>query len=206
MLDARDGQRYKTVVIANKTWMAENLNYSGDDGQGHRAYNKGWCYVSHDPDTTQHQDNSNCDNGYGRLYNWTDAMDISRDYLQQDIDDSIQYSHQGICPAGWRVPTNAEVDTLFRSQPNVMPGIMLKENGAWGSSQVTNSTGFSALPAGHRNELGYCESRGGVAEFWTSTPDLPYWAFQYRLEYDVDYINVHTYEKMFGKSLRCMKD
>lgn len=56
LIDARDGQVYKTVTIGTQTWMAENLNY--DDGNG------GHCYEL---------DNAWCEKN-GRLYPWHVAM------------------------------------------------------------------------------------------------------------------------------------
>jgi len=53
--DPRDGHKYLTVMMANKTWMAENLNHNT---------NKSWCYENN---------NSNCSK-YGRLYDWNTAM------------------------------------------------------------------------------------------------------------------------------------
>lgn len=119
MTDARDGQSYKTVKMCSYTWMAENLNYSGDDGAGGRRYDVGACYgVGEDNmdnvDTAQHQDAETCLNGYGRLYFWTDAMGVDRSYMNKLAGDLVVYPHQGICPSGWHIPDTTEWYNLLQ--------------------------------------------------------------------------------------------
>ncbi|WP_290746320.1 FISUMP domain-containing protein [Fibrobacter sp. UBA4309] len=55
MTDSRDGQVYKTIVIDNITWMAENLNFESANS---------YCY----------NDSSKYCATYGRMYTWSAAL------------------------------------------------------------------------------------------------------------------------------------
>lgn len=80
--DSRDGQVYKTVVIAGKTWMAQNLNYFSRNS---------WCYMNID---------QNCKK-YGRTYSWFAVMNGQN-----------REKSQGICISGWHVPSSDEWNLL----------------------------------------------------------------------------------------------
>ena len=82
-----NGQSYRTVDIDGKTWFAENLNYAGTGND------IGVCYLSR-PDSCAK---------YGRLYTWTEAMDIGSEY-SNTLWSGIDVNHQGVCPVGWHVP------------------------------------------------------------------------------------------------------
>ena len=131
--DSRDGHVYRTVTIGSQTWMAENLNYA--------TANSG-CY----------NDSSVYCEKFGRLYTWAGAIDsvgLANDKnfpivcgdgvecgLAHDFIKGIKKngSVQGACPAGWRLPTKADFDTLFQKVKSDYSdvGKALKSTGGWG--------------------------------------------------------------------------
>jgi len=88
--DARDGKTYNTVLIGTQCWMRENLNIGtridGSQNQTDNGTIEKYCYDDLE---------SNCDI-YGGLYQWDEAMQY---VTTQGV--------QGICPAGWHLPTDA---------------------------------------------------------------------------------------------------
>ena len=159
MTDERDGHVYRIVTVGTgdsaMTWMAENLNFSENTTDSALSIN----LKSH----------TSCPFGkaescgiLGRLYTWTAAMNISEGYK-----DSIPSAkkivpirnHQGVCPAGWHVPTMDEYLSLYHRVEEKLglskQGLALKSKAGWDDSLSADNDifGLSFVP-GYASEWG----------------------------------------------------
>ena len=194
--DLRNGQTYRTVVIApagsgySKIWMAQNLNYE----VGHS-----FCY-----------DNASDCPVFGRLYDWATAVGKT--------DAECGYSHEcnlgvgtirGICPRGWHLPSEAEWDDLSTAAGGVsVASRKLRSNsGWWNDANGTDDFGFSALPAGMRDEgSGKYYDMERVAIFWTSTEFDANLSVYVHMQYSDDRLRIQNNGKYGEYSIRCLKD
>jgi uncharacterized protein (TIGR02145 family) len=187
--DCRDNQTYKIVVIGTQTWMAENLNYAVDSS---------WCYDSSADNCTK----------YGRFYQWASAMGLSATYNSTSASGVISTPQQGVCPAGWHIPTNGEWTTLENTVGGEeVAGRALKNTRGWeDDGNGTDAYGFSALPPGYRIYNGLFYNVGYSADFWSATENATGTAY-YR---DLDYYDANVYtcdnRKDYAFSVRCLKD
>ena len=153
-----NNRTYRTVEIGGKTWFAENLHYAGESS------NIGVCYSN---------TLNNC-NIYGRLYTWTEAMNIGSEFSStmygSGIDTDVQ--HQGICPVGWRLPNYDDWSDLERAVGgSSTAGTRLKSQTGWSSGgNGTNEFGWSALPGGRR-----APPAGTSAGTFTDVNNIGYW-------------------------------
>jgi uncharacterized protein (TIGR02145 family) len=179
---------YKTVVIGEQVWMAENLDYAVDGSK---------CYTN-DDDCVK----------YGRLYDWATAMGVNSRYNSEEWGGS-DVNHRGICPSGWHIPSDDEWHTLidFVGYPS---GTKLKASVGWNSCDGvpfgTDDYGFSALPGGG---LGYLYrpfgKAGDVGYWWSATENTASSAyFRYMSCYSED--AGRSVEKGLLSSVRCLKD
>ena len=185
-LDPRDGHEYSVVQIGDQCWMAENLNYNSGTN---------WCYNNSQGD---------CDI-YGRLYDW--------------------YTAVYICPAGWHLPSDNEW-TIFETylinngygwegSGNDIAKSIASDNGWWSASSegkvgwqqlLNNSSGFTALPAGHRSISGVYFYKGAEANFWSSTQTGCMHAFIRRTSFNATSLYRENPNRTNGFSVRCVKD
>ena len=196
-LTDQEGNIYKTIVVGNQTWMAENLktskyndnsiipNVSGYGEWLTDTLGK-WCYYNNDVKFNEI---------YGKLYN---AYTI----------------HTGkLCPSGWRIPSETDWSILIDYLGGAnLAGDKMKSIGTnfWlnPNTGATNESGFSALPGGIRyweNARFYYD--GVYANWWSSSIDKARNALHYGLTNNKSTIeNAYTDKKTIGISVRCIKD
>jgi uncharacterized protein (TIGR02145 family) len=151
--DSIGGRVYNTVVIGDKKWMAENLDFKFSGlviGQGSSSSEPRANYYQNDEATYGVNGNK-----YGLLYNW-----IAVKYLED---------HKSELIPGWHVPTTSEWDALATAVGGKSTaGTKLKSTTGWSSGNGDGSYGFAAFPAG-RQRSGSFYNLGINAYFWTAT-------------------------------------
>lgn len=219
LIDA-DENYYRIVTIGTQTWMAENLNTGeilhpnisyatiGAEQTENDVIEK-YCYGN---------DDRNCDS-LGGLYTWKEMMDYT------PSDTGTIGTTQGICPAGWHVPTLAEWETLFEycggesvaGNALKATGNKLDGTGPWESDNegATDIFGFTVLPAGAygywtENEIWGFWDIEKYGEFWSShlyPEEIPVRAQHMAFRSIWDYVwKTYGIGIDHAFSVRCIKD
>ena len=184
LVDARDQKSYKTVSLGTQVWMAENLNYA-DSARTPNLKGNSWCY----------EDNSsNCEK-VGRYYTFLAAMDLDASFADDSVEYPLASVNQGICPDGWRIPSEEDWNTLvtyilatygeeanawwtssitgdvipndYYTVPYAMKSVTAWNFEAW--TDPANASGFSVIPAGHRTDKGEFVEVGERDGFWLAS-------------------------------------
>jgi len=153
----------RTVTVGAQVWMAENLNC---DVSGSKCYDN---------------DEANCAK-YGRLYDWATAMNLPDSCDSFTCASLINTKHQGICPSGWHIPSNADLDKLLRYLTDYASdttywygfpaGRHLKATIGWDNDGNGQDTyGFAALPGGYGgwNSGIYFANVGKEGYWWSAS-------------------------------------
>ena len=191
-----NNNQYQTVIIGTQVWMKENLNVTkyrngdpvlqaNEDSRWESLEEGAFCH---------YQNNEKNSKIYGKLYNWFAVND-----------------QRGLCPKGWHIPSDEEWQALAEFLGgDKAAGDKMKETGhkhwAEPNTGADNSSGFSALPAGGRDEYGQfiIDKYGG--HWWSSTEDgtIDVWVRSIYLNYGS--LLRDSYNKKSGFSVRCLKD
>lgn len=190
--DRRDDNKYKTVVIGDDTWMAENLRFAAPGS---------FCYEDLD---------TRC-RSYGRLYTWTTAMKLPADYIDNSSTGGITVEHQGICPDGWHIPTNEEWIALGQKALNMRRGgigaaLKSKEGWARGGAPISAVSKFNALPSGSRYTDGEYLELGSSTYYWTAVGgDGMGGVYWYLVNNKDEFTSAEDFDNA-AFSLRCVKN
>lgn len=201
LIDSRDGNEYSVTLIDGLYWMAENLRYDDSTSMKNLKGNS-WC----------HEDDKKCTK-YGRLYSWTAAMDLDKKFLSTYGGRDNGNNTQGVCPAGWHLPSPSEWQNLMQyvdlNNNGEGSGTSLKSTKTWDESDKvpapTNRFGFNALASGRRNNDGETFlSTGQIAFFWAAKEKDAGTAYGLQLRHDVELLQEGNFYKDHGLSVRCV--
>ena len=200
---------YSTVLIGEQCWFAENLrneSYTNGNDIASGLNDVEWTSAMSGASSVFGEgdsgcwgyspDGDSCDDSwslmeYGRLYNWHSVADP-----------------RGLCPSGWHVPSDDEWTVLADFLGGYANAPPLKSENGWavGGCSGTNETGFSALPAGYRRNLGGFYYTGYDGLFWSSTSyDLNLARIVHLYFGNIDVIRTQEW-KTAGLSVRCIQD
>jgi uncharacterized protein (TIGR02145 family) len=193
---------YRTIVIGTQNWLAENLNCNVPDSK---------CY-NNDP--------TNCAT-YGRLYDWATAMALPSSCNTSSCSSRINAKHQGVCPSGWHIPSNADWNVLMKfvnpscSNNNncADAGTKLKATSGWNDYSSSSGNGtdahyFAALPGGGGSPNGSFSSVSANGYWWSTMEDYDYaiYAYHRRIYYSSALVHWSLNDKIVFYSVRCLQD
>jgi len=182
-----DGNKYASVNVGNKCWMAANLRTTHyADG---RDITNLYEYTSFlYPSTAENV------SIYGRLYDWYDAMDATRPTKAAQV--------QGICPNGWRIPTEEDFAELSN-----MDLLTLRSTNYWIVNDGINSTDLDLRGSGMYNIItGRYEELLCKAYFWTANGTSATEAHCREASYFCNTFLDLIRNKENAFSVRCVKD
>jgi uncharacterized protein (TIGR02145 family) len=200
-----DGNVYHTITIGNQVWMVENLRttkYNDGSYIPQVTDNTTWvnlktpayCWYSNEAQYFH----TTC----GALYNWY-AVNTHK-----------------LCPKGWHVASDSDWKelemTLGMSQVEADAllwrgsdqGTQLKSTQGWyNDGNGTNSSGFTAIPAGLRDwDDGIFYWIDTYSHWWTSTEESSSLAWDRDVHYDHSQVFRYPNNKNYGMSVRCVKN
>jgi len=191
-----DNNPYNFVKIETQYWLRENLRTT------HFSNGDPIAEISSAP---------------GSEAAWTSIGAAAFSQRQSGFPDDYRNYYNGfvvvdsrnVCPTGWHVPTRSDFNILISNAGGQSAGAKaLKEagNAHWSNNtSSTNSSRFTALPAGFRNESGVLIPTG-IAIFWVyETINIPHMVGM-RLHNSSDEVSFFVQLEKEGLSVRCVKN
>lgn len=207
-----DGNVYNTVLIGEQCWMKENLKtttYKNGTSIPNVTEGSSWTNLTTGA-YVWYGNEINWKEKYGALYNWFATIDPN-----------------GLCPVGWHVPSHTEWTTLttviggtsspFGNKLKSCRQVNLTLGGYCNTSEHprweqdithygTDDYGFSTLPGGYCNNEGSFGNYGNYGHWWSSTNHSSTNSWGRTLGNGYGYVAEGNYSKLYGLSVRCLRD
>jgi uncharacterized protein (TIGR02145 family) len=158
LVDDRDGKAYATICLGGLCWMATNLDVGTQIAttvqQADPVVIQKYCY---------NDDAAMC-TAFGGLYQWDHAMQYSE-----------MEGAPGICPAGWRIPTDQEwkdLEIALGMDPVVADQDNWRGPGVGTALKPGGGSGFEA-PLSGMSVSGYSYNYPYYGYYWTSSLGSP---------------------------------
>ena len=223
------------VIIGKQTWRKCNLDV---EPVGTGVAKNSWCngdepYARYGVADEYDVADDNCEK-FGRLYDWATAMALPEKcndfHSDNDSDCIINTPHQGLCPEGFHIPTNADWNELFYFVDGILTGDTdlnsyydsptagrkLKTKKGWyhcgsvdsGTYDICEDAyGFSALPGGvyytHDDDI---INTGFTGAWWSSMERYANTAYYHIMNFENEDAYWISDFKNVGLSVRCIKD
>jgi uncharacterized protein (TIGR02145 family) len=194
-----EGPAPPTVTIGEQVWLARNLavtTFRNGDAIPRITGAEAWAAAGRAgrPAQSAYDNDEARAAREGLLYNYAAIRDS-----------------RGLCPAGFRIPTDADWNVLEATLGKDVAATRMKARSGWPLTETgapgngSDDVGFSGLPAGFRTQRGEFFLGGRVAYFWSLTELSPTTTTAHMLfDYDPTIFRI-AYDKAMGMSVRCLK-
>ena len=197
------------VTIGTQNWTTRNLDIttyrdgtpipeassSAQWAEAAAAKTGAWCH---------YEDNFVSGSTYGKLYNWYAVAGIYD--AASEANGSLRKS---LAPMGYHIPTGFELAKLTDSLGGEsVAGGKLKATTLWKdpNTDATNSSGFTGLPGGYRNEGGTFAKISESGYWWSLSIATSTTSWGRRLDFDSTATLFGTGNRGWGFSVRLISD
>jgi uncharacterized protein (TIGR02145 family) len=212
-----EGNTYNIRLIGSQVWMTENLKttkYADGSSIPLVVSSTDWGLLSPNSIAYSWYNNDISKKDlYGAYYTWAAATNGVASN-NPDMPGKVQ----GVCPTGWHLPSMPEWEVLVEylggekvaankmKEPGDLHWKIPSNSSGFSPNVSTNESGFTALPGGYRNGRGSFELPGTDGYWWSSSHETYRQIFASIFQINNWGIQYYSGEKVYGCSVRCLRD